>query len=523
MGNKLFLFFIVLFCSCVKLEKADLVVHNAKIYTVNPEFEIAQAMAIKDGKIIAIGKEHEMKNRFRADQFLDAQTNPIYPGFIDAHAHLLGYGLNAHGVSLKDSKTVEQIEASLSGFIKDKPSQDWIMGYGLSNTLPNDKLFNALNTQFPTHKIYIWYIDGHKMIVSENALSEVFPDAEIKNGVLNDEQINFFLSKVTYTRKQKKQAVRYAQDACVKLGLTSVTDAGITKDEAELYKYLDQENQLKIRVYGMLKPSPETMEDAYKGVYQGDKVTIRSFKLVADGALGSSTAYLLENYLNQSQKGNLLITKDSLIALAELCKETGFQLNVHAIGDGAFRLVSEGMGEVLERTNDLRWRIEHAQMTHPNDVNNLSKYSILPSVQPSHGLSDESWVESKIGANRLTDSYQLKTLLDQNGMIAFGTDFPVEEINPIKTFYSAVVRKPKDGPKAYLENEKIGRIKALKAMTYWNAIAQHQDSAIGSLEIGKEADFIILSRDIITAPEDEIMETQVLATYIKGKAVFKSE
>lgn len=522
-NNKLlFLFFLLTLFSCVKLEKADLVIHNAKIYTVNPDFEIAQAMAIKDGKIIAIGKEHEMKNRFRADRFFDAQTNPIYPGFIDAHAHFLAYGLNAEGVSLKGVSTIEELINKLSVFIENKEEADWVMGYGLSSKIESDeKLFQALSLKFKKHKIYLWFLDGHKMILNDVAVKKVFPQQGLRNGVLYDKEINILLAKIEYSRKQKKQAIRKAQDDCVKHGLTSVADAGISMNDFDLYQYLDKEDQLKIRVYGMLTPSQESINYAYNGIYQGDKVVVRSFKLKADGALGSSTAYLLENYVGKETRGELLITKDSLLALAELCRETGYQLNVHAIGDGAQEMVAQGMGEILERTNDLRWRIEHAQMVAPDNINMFSKYSILPSVQPMHGITDADWAIEKVGSERLKHAYQIKTLLKQNGMIAFGTDFPVEEINPLKTFYAAVVRKTNQGPIDYLEKEKVSRINALKAITYWNAIAQHQDSTIGSLEVGKDADFVILSRDIMTVSEDEILKTEVIRTFLKGISVYK--
>ncbi|GAB5540089.1 MAG: hypothetical protein Salg2KO_21920 [Salibacteraceae bacterium] len=255
-----------------------------------------------------------------------------------------------------------------------------------------------------------------------------------------------------------------------------------------------------------------------------DRLKATSIKVYADGALGSRGARLLKPYSDDSlNRGYVITSKDSIKKWAVACKQASFQLCVHCIGTEANRATLDAMGEVLGGTNDRRWRIEHAQVVHPDDREKFGRYNILPSMQPTHATSDMYWVESRLGRNRMQWAYSLQSLKNQNGLIPLGTDFPVESIDPLNTFYAATVRKD---PNQYPENgfimeEGLTREEALKGMTIWAAIASFDDHLKGSIEAGKYADFVILDRDLLTCEEDNILSTKVLETWIHGERVYK--
>ncbi len=501
--------------ACVKLKKVDLVVHNAKIYTVNSNMDIAQAMAIQDGEIVAVGKEHEIMNKYRADDFFDAQTQPIFPGFIDAHCHFIGYGLNQLATDVSGAKSIEGIAEQLQSINNDQ-KDSWIVGYGWNEKNWKDSVITnkVLNTAFPNTPVMLWRVDGHQLLVNHAALKQVFGDSIIAtDGRVYDEHIPLFTEKINYTRSQLKQAIRLAQEACLKNGLTSVADAGITNEEWDILAQFERNGNLDVRVYAMLKPTPKNFKQAGKeGPYHGDYLHVNSFKFLADGSFGSSTALLTKPYQETANYGKELLSYEELLSYANSMKSLGFQMNVHCIGDSAFKNAIKAMREVLVNANDKRWRIEHAQLIDSTNINLLSAYSIIPSVQPSHGISDYGMAEGKIGKERLNQSYLIKTLLAQNKYIAFGTDFPVEPINPFRTFYHAIERNQAD----YLSKETITREQALKAMTIWAAKAQFEDKDKGTLEIGKKADFIVINRDIMTVSPEEILKTDVLFTFVNG-------
>lgn len=515
-------FCILIFAGCVKLKKVDLVIHNAKIYTVNQDFEIAQAMAITDGEIVAVGKEHEIMNKYRANAFFDAQTQPIYPGFIDVHSHFIGYGLNQLGVDVSNANNIEDVIKLLKEYQNTHMETNWIVGYGWNGVNWKGKIKMELLDEAFDKPVLIWQKDGHQLMVNKTAHQKVNPSAVTGSIRITDKQIPSFVEAIQYTKQQKKQAIRMAQEACLRNGLTSVSDAGIWHDELLLLKQFDDNGTLGIKVYGMLKPTEQNFNWAKKnGTFSGDNLQINAFKFLADGALGSRGACLLNNYSDLAINGNLLIQQDEMLAYAKKCDALGYQMNVHCIGDSSFRVVVNAMGKVLNMQNDKRWRIEHAQIIDTADIHKLGKYSILPSVQPTHGISDMGWAKNRLGEERLKHAYLTRTLLEQNGIIGFGTDFPVENINPIETFYAAVVRKNNKGTTApYLQKEIISRTDALKAMTFWAAMYQFQEYDKGSIEVGKRADFVILNRDIMEVEESEILETEVRYTFVNGVKMF---
>ena len=344
-------------------------------------------------------------------------------------------------------------------------------------------------------------------------------------GVLIDNAIGLVADQVPeLTATEKKAALLTAQKNCFEVGLTTVADAGLSRGEIELIEKMHAEGALKMRIYAMVSPNKENKEYFFeRGPSQSDFLTVRSFKVFGDGALGSRGAALLQPYHDAPDEYGFLLSKaEDLESLAEEMYEHGFQMNTHCIGDSANRTLLDIYAKVLKGKNDRRWRIEHAQVVNGKDLSKFAEYSIIPSVQPTHATSDMYWAEERLGPERIQDAYVFKELLDQNGMIALGSDFPVESINPMFGFHSAVARKDaKNWPEGgfQLEN-KLSREEALKGMTIWAAYANFEEKLKGSIEAGKLADFVILHKDILTAPEEELRGIKVKETYLGGEKVY---
>ena len=289
---------------------------------------------------------------------------------------------------------------------------------------------------------------------------------------------------------------------------------------------LQQEGKLKIKVYAMITANKE-MLDFYlkKGPYKTDRLSVCSFKFYADGALGSRGACLLEPYsdiIEQELYGLQINEADFYQKYAQLIYDKRFQMNTHCIGDSANHLMLTIYGNVLKGVNDKRWRIEHAQIVNPQDMEKFKKFTIIPSIQPTHATSDMYWAKERLGENRVKSAYAYQQLLKQNGIVALGTDFPVEDISPLATFYAAVVRKDKKGfpPNGFQPENALTRQEALKGMTIWAAISNFEENEKGSLEVGKSADFVLLNNDLMTIKEEHILTTKVLQTFINGELVF---
>ncbi|PIZ05549.1 MAG: amidohydrolase, partial [Flavobacteriales bacterium CG_4_10_14_0_8_um_filter_32_5] len=344
-------------------------------------------------------------------------------------------------------------------------------------------------------------------------------------GILIDKAMEVVKHKIPkFSKEQLTEALLVAEQKLIAVGLTSVDDAELTRYEIELIDELQQQNKLQLNVYAMISATPELL-DYYlkKGLYKTEKLNVRSFKFYADGALGSRGACLLHPYSDApNEYGLLMNTPEFYHKYALLIAEKGFQMNTHCIGDSANRLILNVYKEVLKTTNDKRWRIEHAQVIHPDDFKKFSEINVIPSIQPTHATSDMYWAKDRLGEERTKNAYAYQQLLSENGIVALGTDFPIEDISPIKTFYAAVFRKdvkgfPKDG--FQLENS-LSREQALKGMTIWAAISNFEENEKGSLEVGKKADFIILDKDIMKISAEKMLKTNVIQTFIDGKLVF---
>ena len=541
MKNLLVLFSILILFSCTsEKQTADLLVKNAKIYTVNESFDTAEAFVVKEGKILEVGSLAILEAKYIATKTFDAQGKTIVPGLIDAHAHLYGLGASMQQVQLYGTKSYQEVLERVVAFQKEKNS-DYILGRGWDQNDWEVKEFptkKELDSLFPKTPVSLRRIDGHAMIVNSKALEMAGITAKTKmeggevilvngelSGVLIDTPMRLVLE--TYPKQDIAfhiNALKEAEKVCLELGLTTVVDAGLDRDIIELIDSLQQSEDLSIRVYAMISNKKENL-DYYltKGIIKTNRLNVRSVKVYADGALGSRGAALRDEYSDHSGHFGAMITPMyQLDKLAERIAKAGFQMNTHAIGDSANVSVLRAYKKVINNDKDMRWRVEHAQVVTPIDFDYFSK-NIIPSVQPTHATSDMYWAEDRVGSERIKGAYAYKTLLNKAGMVALGTDFPIEKVNPMYTFYAAVARKdlenyPEGG---YRMEEALTREETLKGMTIWAAYSNFEENEKGSIEVGKLADFTVLEKDIMTIPEDEIPSVNVMATFINGEKVYK--
>lgn len=538
-------FWSLLLISCNESHKIDLIVHNAKIYTVNESFDIVEAMAIDNGKIIAIGAENEIRNKYLANENLDAKQMSVYPGFIDAHCHLYGYAASLDELDVTGTKSFEEVIEKTVEYSKNNKFK-WILGKGWDQNDWEIKEFPSkekLDALFPNTPVFITRIDGHAALVNQKTLELIGFNENSKveggfiekklgklTGILLDNAVDKVKEIIPKkTEEQLSNQLINAEKELFKVGLTTIDEAGIDKEQIELLDKLQQNKKLRIKIYAMISSSTELL-DYYlkKGIYKTEKLNVSSFKFYADGALGSRGACLLKPYSDipsNDYYGLILNEKSFFEKYAPLIYEKGFQLNTHCIGDSANKMVLEVYKTYLKTANDKRWRIEHAQVLDSNLFEIFKNYNIIPSVQPTHATSDMYWAENRLGKERIKNAYAYKKLLQQNGLIALGTDFPIENINPMLTFYAAVVRKDvNDFPEKGFQTENaLTREDALKGMTIWAALANFEENEKGNLEVGKFADFVILNQDIMNIDEHNILKTNVLTTFINGEKVFSTE
>lgn len=509
--------------SCEKT-KVDLIVHNANVYTVDNQFSKAEAFAVKDGKFVAIGSDRNILRHYYATQTLDAQGQSIYPGFIDGHCHFVGYGeTKVRYADLNGCKSFEEVLERLEKHNESNDSE-WLLGRGWDQNLWDDKSFPEnieLNRRFPDKKVLITRVDGHAVLVSDNVLRIIGLDRanriDVKQGgILLDNAADMAKAIVpSLNNQQRIKALKIAQRDCFKYGLTGVTDAGLDIRSIALLDSLQQKGVLKMKINAMVNPDDETMDYFMKfGIIEKERLTVRSVKIYADGALGSRGARLLEPYSDAPETSGLFVeNEDFYDHVCEKAYNAGYQVCCHAIGDAGVRMILNEYAKFLKGKNDLRWRIEHSQVVDAQDFALYKEYNIIPSIQATHCTSDMPWAEERLGSERVKNAYAYKALLDQNGWLVNGTDFPIEHVSPLKTFYSSVARK-------YLIENKLTREEALKSMTIWAAKGYFAESRKGSIEIGKEADFVILSADIMTIEDEKIPEVKVMNTFINGEMVY---
>lgn len=545
MKKLLLLFIAITLFSCAP-EKlpADLLIKNATIYTVDKDFSTANALVVKDGKILEIGLKPELELKYKIKQTYDAKGNTVVPGLIDAHAHLYGLGMGLQQVDLVGTTSFKEVLGRVVAFQEEK-NMPYIIGRGWDQNDWKNKNFptkRELDSLFPDTPVSLRRIDGHAMLVNSKALElagitsktkvsggEIVLENGEPTGIIIDAPMDLIGKTFPeITDGVSTEALMEAEQICLQNGLTTVDDAGLDKNIIELIDTLQKQGKFKLRMYAMVSNTPKNRNYYLNtGIYKTDRLNVRSFKVYADGALGSRGAAMREPYSDMPHHfGAMITTADSLDYLAQKIAASQFQMNTHAIGDSANIAVLRAYKKALEGKTDRRWRVEHAQIISPQDFNYFDdNNNILPSVQPTHATSDMYWAEDRVGAERMKGAYAYKKLLSEAGMVALGTDFPVEQVNPMYTFYAAVARKDL---KNYPENgfqmkDALTREEALKGMTIWAAFSNFEENEKGSIEVGKFADFTVLDKDIMKVDEKELPNTKILATFINGEMVYQAK
>ena len=518
--------------------KVDLIVTNAKVYSVNENFDIFEAFAVSEGKFVEIGTTKNIFKNFESNTVLDAKGKTVLPGFIDAHCHFYGLGMTMQQVNLVGVLSEDEMIERIQNFQAEN-NASFIGGRGWDQTIWETKSFptkEKLDKLFPNTPVAVNRIDGHAMIANTAALKRagINGDTEVDGGeiekiagnltgILLDNAMNLVYDVMPKpTKALLQKTLLDAQEECFSYGITGVHDADLKQNIVELMQEMQEADTLKMRIYTMVFATDSSL-DYYlaKGKIKTDKLNVGAFKVYMDGALGSMGALMKQAYENKDVKGVQVTSVETLKKYAERIAASDFQLNVHAIGDQANHQVLKTFVEDIKITKDRRWRVEHAQIVDEPDFEYYK--TVLPSVQPTHATSDMYWAEKWIGAERMKGAYAYKKLLDLHGKLPLGTDFPIEQVNPFLTFYAAVARKDSKGfPEAGFQmQDALSRREAIQGMTIWAAYAAFEENEKGSIEAGKFADFIVLDRDIMTVAIDEVLAAQVLKTVLGGEVVFE--
>ena len=530
----------------------DLIVRNASIYTADSAMPRAQAFAVKDGRFMLVGSNAEV-DAIAGPQTerLEAARQFIIPGMIDAHAHLPNLGRLLRTVNLKGTSSYEEVIALVKGRADLVPSGTWILGRGWDQNDWADENFpthQALSAAVPRHPVYLERVDGHAALANEMAMNlagldrhtedpdggKILRDADGRpTGTLIDEARLLVAAVIPpVTQRQLTAQIQTGMREANRWGLTGIHDAGVGVDTVEFYEELAALGQLTLRYYVMVEAgSPQLLELLGYGprIAMGNHmVWTRAIKVSADGAMGSRGAALLRDYHDDpGNRGLMLADYDSVLTIARLALENGFQLNVHAIGDRANRNVLDAYEEVLSQYPDLdhRFRIEHAQLLTPDDIPRFAELGVIPAMQGSHQTGDMYWVADRIGGQRVEGAYAWRSLRETGVIIPNGSDFPVEAVNPLISFRAFFTRQDADGwPEGgWFPGQRLDREEALKSITIWPAYAAFMENEVGSITAGKLADFVVLDRDIMTVRTDEVLGTRVLRTVVGGRTVYQAQ
>lgn len=540
--KRIFLLLIISFFSFSQKIQVDLIVKNGLVYTVDGLFSKQEAFAVKDGRFIGTGTNATILKKFKAKTTVDAGGKVIFPGFYDPHSHFLGLGQMLGQCDLVETKSFEEIIQKLKIFAIQYPDNQWIIGRGWDQNDWAEKVFpdkKLLDDAFPNRPVALTRIDGHAVVANSKAiaLAKVSANSKVdggevvlKNGQLTGVFIDNAMGLIKrvipqISEAEKRKMLLDSQAECLKFGLTTVSDAGLNQDDIELIDAMNKEKSLKIRNYVMVSLGIRNLEYFIKkGIYKTDHLNVRSFKLYADGALGSRGACLLKPYSDEATtSGFLLLSAAELDRNLGIIAQSDFQANTHCIGDSANRLILDIYGKYLKTKNDRRWRIEHSQVVDGQDINKFGQFSIIPSIQATHGTSDMYWADARLGAERVKNAYAFQDLLKQNGFLCNGSDFPVEYVNPIFGFHAAVTRQDsKNFPAGGFQMENaLSREQALKSMTIWSAYSNFEEKERGSIEVGKMADFVILDADLMKIENEKMRATKVLKTFIGGEMLYE--
>lgn len=534
-----------LFAAAACGQTADLAVINARIYTANPKQHMARALTVL-GDVIQFVGDNPARYIGPSTQVIDARGAAVIPGLIDSHGHVRGLGEMLTQLDLRGITSEPQIAEKVRIAARGKKPGEWIFGRAWDQNLWAVKQFPdsaAISAAAPENPVLLERVDGHAIWVNRktleladvNSATPELPGGTIvrgpggaPTGVFLDRALALITRKVPPTSPgQLETFLRRATEEAARLGITSVHDAGIGATEIAAYRALVSRSQLPVRIYAMLAQSNgDTLLSPWfaRGPEIGKFLTIRSVKIVADGALGSRGAAMLEPYTDDpANRGLQIVDQAAIRAVAQRALAAGFQVNTHAIGDKANRNALDAYGEVLRGTNDKRFRIEHAQIIAPGDFTKFRDFSIIASMQPTHATSDMPWAPLRLGPERIKGGYAWQTLLRLGVHLPSGSDFPVEEPNPLWDFYAAVTRQDKLASPAggWFPNQRMSREEALRSFTVEGAYAAFEETSKGSLEPGKLADFVMLSGDIMSEPVANILKTKVTMTVTGGKIVWR--
>lgn len=545
---------------CQKLQtKADLVLLNSKVYTLNPDAGEAEAIAVKDGVILFVGSNDQVRDLVGdSTEVLDMSESYIYPGFIEGHAHIMGIGANIINVDLMQARSYEEVVRMVQERAAVTPAGEWIIGRGWHqdkwDEVP-ELMFNGFPTHHPLseavpdHPVLLSHASGHASLANAAAMNlagvnkstpdpeggEIFRDVSGQpTGIFNEMAEKLIVEKLPLkSAEYKSDLLERAIQECLSNGLTGFHQAGSDQADVALFEQFASENKLKLRLHVMLSGADTTLLKTYfasgprSGLYD-QHLNIRSVKLYADGALGSRGAWLLEEYSDaRGVHGHNVTPMDQIEDVVMRAAGSGFQVCTHAIGDRGNREVLNIYEKALERypeiAQDHRFRIEHAQHIHPDDIPRFARLGVIPAMQAIHMSSDRPWAIDRLGRERIENgAYMWSELIDNGSVIVNGTDAPVEPVSPLASFYASVSRKTLKGTPegGYEPAQKMTREEALKSYTLWPAYGAFMEASVGSVEVGKLADFTILDRDIMTIPEDEILKTKVKMTIIGGEVVY---
>ena len=531
---------------------ADLILHNATIYTVDPARPTAQAIAVRGNRIAAVGDEAAVLEwRAASTRVIDAAGAAVVPGLQDAHGHVGALGSNLQTLDFRGTTSFEQVVAGVRQRVASTPPGQWVLGRGwdqndwLDKAWPTEELLSAVA---PRHPVYLTRIDGHAALVNRAAMelagltaATADPDGGRiirgargePTGVLIDRAQNLVSARIPpITRAQLEAQLLAADQELRRLGLTMVHDAGTDPETVDAYRRLIDAGRLKTRIYVMLRGSQPALRPFFdKGPVSGGadpRLMVRAIKLVADGALGSRGAAMLEPYSDEPGTTGLLTTPpEEVYAQTLAASKAGFQTGIHAIGDRGNRVAMDTFERVQREVANpraLRLRIEHAQILDAAEIPRFARLGIIASMQATHATSDMPWVPDRIGAARMAEgAYVWQTLLKSGVVLANGSDFPVEEPNPMLGLYAAITRQDPMGnpPGGWMPDQRLSRDEALRSFTLSAAYAAHVEPLLGSLEPGKLADFVVLSRDIMRVPATEILSTTIRMTVIGGEVVYE--
>jgi predicted amidohydrolase YtcJ len=531
-------------------QTADLIVTNARIYTVDDAHPLADAMAIRDGKVQFVGSSRAaLALKSASTRVIDLGGRTVIPGMVDAHGHVDNLGLALRTVDLTGTTSYDQVIARVTEHAKTMRPGQWIIGRGWDQNDWGDTRFpthEKLTAAVPNNPVYLTRIDGHAGLANAAAMKAANVSAATKDpeggkiergtggapaGVFVDNAQGLIERVVPRaTRDEVKAEIQAAIAEAQKWGLTGVHDAGATGQALEIYEELAKAGAMNFRLYAMISDDSATIARWFaRGPLVGgynNTLWVRSIKLYIDGALGSRGAALLDPYADDATRNGLFVSRpEHIFDVAQRALRAGFQINTHAIGDRGNRVVLDEYEKALAAVPvaDHRFRIEHAQILSPDDIPRFASLGVIPSMQASHQTSDMYWAGTRLGSTRLLGAYAWRSLLDQGSIIPNGSDFPVEQVNPLISFHAAFSRQDANNwpPNGWYPEQKMTRDEALRSITLWPAYAAFQENIMGSLTPGKVADFVVLDQDIMRVAPEQVLKTQVLATYVGGKAVYE--